>query len=73
MGLGGRYCGWLVDSIYHFRDEKGSVAEMRSIHGSGLVTGVAPVDLIPHPSFCGLLKSINHTCEMILGWYIIQG
>ena len=51
-GGGSRYCGWFVDSIHHFTNEKGSGAEMFSIHGPGIVTGVAPVNLIPLPSFC---------------------
>ena len=41
-----------MDSIHHFTNEKGSGAEMCSILGSGNVTGVAPVNLIPRPSFC---------------------
>ena len=40
-----------MDSIHHFTNEKGSGAEMCSILGSGIVTGVAPVNLIPRPSF----------------------
>lgn len=39
-----------MDSIHHFTNEKGSEAEMCSILGSGIVTGVAPVNLIPRPS-----------------------
>ena len=60
-----------MDSIRHLGNEKGNGAEMFSIHGSGIVTGVAPVNLIPRPYFSILI--INHTREMILGQYIIQG
>ena len=37
-----------MDSIHHFTNEKGSEAEMCSILGSGIVTGVALVkSLVP--------------------------
>ena len=56
--VGGRYCCWLVDAIRHLRNEKESGAEMCSIHGSGIVTGDALVDLISCPSYCWLVESI---------------